>query len=120
MSRYRYCAKTDRFLVFDEKTERWKPERKSKAKDKAPAIGAFFMPDIKPFVANAADKPVEITSRSQLGAYERSNNIRQAGDHRPGEMIDRAKSRTERDMREASRLARDTRLNGKVKHFEWQ
>lgn len=118
MARYRICPKTGRTLVFDEKTERWKKARKTK--DKAPALGATFMPDIKPFVANATDKPVEITSRSQLARYERSNNIRQAGDWKPREIIERAQSRTERDMREASRLARDTRLSGKVKHFEWQ
>lgn len=118
MSRYRYCPKTDALLVLNEKTGKWR--KAPKIKDKAPALGAFFMPDIKPFVAHASDRPVEITSRSQLGAYERSNNIRQCGDLKPGEIIAKTQSRRERDMQEASRLARDTRLNPRgVEHFKW-
>lgn len=46
-----------------------------------------FIGDIKPFVSIATDKPVEITSRSQLRAYERGNGIRQCGDFKSGEII---------------------------------
>ena len=119
MSRYRYDADKKCMLVLDAKTGKWKPERKA-AKDKFNYAGRVnFMPDIKEFVANATDRPTLITSRSQLGRYERSNNIRQCGDFKPGEVIAREKKRKERDMQEASRLARDTRLHAKVDHFKW-
>lgn len=118
MARYKFDDKRNCMLVLNEKTGRWIKDRVKKTK--APIAGAFFMPDIKPFVANATDKPVEITSRSQLARYERANQIRQCGDYRTGEMISRVNARSERDMREASRLARETGLHQKVKHFEWQ
>jgi hypothetical protein len=54
-----------------------------------------FVGDIKPFVANATQKPVEITSRSQLRAYERGNDIRQCGDFKPGEIISSQNKRME-------------------------
>lgn len=54
-----------------------------------------FIGDIKPFVAHATQKPVEITSRSQLRAYERGNNIRQCGDFKPGEVISSQNKRME-------------------------
>lgn len=55
-----------------------------------------FMSDIKPFVSIATQKPVEITSRSQLRAYERGNNIRQCGDFKPGQIISEQKARLEK------------------------
>ena len=119
MSRYRYDAATGKMLTLDPKTGKWKPER-NKTKDKFNYAGRVnFMPDIKEFVANATDKPTLITSRSQLARYERSNNIRQCGDFKPGEIIAREKKRKERDMQEASRLASETRMRGKAEHFKW-
>lgn len=53
----------------------------------------YFVGDIKPFVSNATRDTVEITSRSQLRAYERSNGIRQCGDFKPGEIIETQKKR---------------------------
>lgn len=117
MSRYRYDAKTDRIVYLDEKTGKWKPERKKKGKDIVCA--PMVMSDIAPFVSRATEKAVEITSRSQLRRYERSNGIKQCGDLKPGEVIATEKKRKERDMREASRLARETRMNGKAEHFKW-
>jgi hypothetical protein len=54
-----------------------------------------FIGDIAPFVANATRDTVEITSRSQLRAYERANNIRQCGDYKPGEIVQGQKKRLE-------------------------
>ena len=118
MSRIKICRDTGRVLSYCEKTGTWKPERKKK--DKFNYAGRVnFMPDIKAFVANATDRPTLITSRSQLARSERSNNIRQCGDFKPGEVIAREKKSKDRDMQEASRLARDTRLHAKVDHFKW-
>ena len=118
MSRSRYDAKRNCIVTLNEKTGKWVRERK--AKDNFNYAGRVnFMPDIKEFVANATDKPTLITSRSQLGRYERSNNIRQCGDFKPGEVIAREKKRKERDMQEASRLASETRMRGKAEHFKW-
>lgn len=114
--RYRFDAKTGAMLVLNEKTGRWNKQRASKGK-LVTSINVFS--DIKEFTANATDKPVHITSRSQLRAYERSNGIRQAGDFKPGEIIARQTKRNERDMQIASRLTRDTRLRPGGKHFEW-
>lgn len=119
MSRYRYDADKKCILVLDERTGKWKPERK-KAKDKFNYTQRMnLMPDIQPFVSRATEKAVEITSRSQLRRYERSNGIRQCGDFKPGEVIATDKKRKERDMREASRLARDTKLHSNGEHFKW-
>lgn len=46
-----------------------------------------LMQDIAPFVANATSDSVEITSRSQLRAYERDNGLKQCGDYKSGEII---------------------------------
>lgn len=119
MSRYKYDAAKGCMVTLDEKTGKWKPERK-KAKDKFDyAKRMNFMPDIQPFVSRATEKAVEITSRSQLARYERSNGIRQCGDFKPGEVIAKEQNRKQRDMREASRLARDTNLRTKVEGFRW-
>lgn len=119
MSRYRYDADKKCMLVLNEKTGRWVKERK-KAADTFDYSGRVnFMPDIAPFVSRATEKTVEITSRSQLRRYERSNGIRQCGDFRPGEVIAKEKNRKDRDMREASRLASDTRLRSNGQHFKW-
>ena len=119
MSRYRYDADKKCMMVLNEKTGRWVKERKKPADKFDYAQRMNFMPDIAPFVSRATEKTVEITSRSQLRRYERSNGIRQCGDFRPGEVIAKEKNRKERDMREASRLASDTRMRGKVDHFKW-
>jgi len=47
----------------------------------------YFVSDIKPFIANATPETVEITSRSQLRAYERANGIKQCGDYKPGQIV---------------------------------
>ena len=44
--------------------------------------------------ANAhAGDPVLITSRAKLRAYERTHNVRQAGDFKPGELVAKEKQR---------------------------
>ncbi len=53
-----------------------------------------FISDIEPFVSIATRDTVEITSRSQLRAYERANNIRQCGDLK-GKVIPEQKKRIE-------------------------
>ena len=55
-----------------------------------------FIADIKPFIANATRETVEITSRSQLRAYERANGIRQCGDFKPGQIIAEQNARIEK------------------------
>lgn len=99
MSRYRYDAKTGSMRVFDERTGKWKPDRSRKNANRV--VAPSVMPDIQPFVANASDKPQLITSRSQLGRYERSNGIRQAGDFKPGEIIERRKKKVARERADA-------------------
>lgn len=81
-------------FVYDERkgkvvtAERYHRENWSKtAKKRSSLATPHFVSDIAPFVANATDKPVEISSRSQLRAYERGNGIRQCGDYKPGEII---------------------------------
>ena len=100
MSRYRYDPVKDRMLVLDDKTGEWKPDRKRKGKVGAPTV----VPDIREFVSHATDKPVLIGSRSRLRAYERSNNVRQCGDLKPGEIIAKRKSYVEAGLAEARRL----------------
>lgn len=67
------------------------PKRKvkrEKRQDKRSSLPTpFFISDITPFVSIATKDTVEITSRSQLRAYERANNIRQCGDFKKGEII---------------------------------
>ena len=105
MSRYRYDTKTDRMMVLNEATGEWKPARKTKGKVGAPSV----MPDIKEFVTVAGhDTPVLISSRAKLRAYERSNNIRQCGDLKPGEIIARERARIAGSRDEARRLGGDT------------
>lgn len=81
--------------------------------------------DIEGFVARAHFdypdrwKPSEITSRSKLRAYERSNNIRQAGDFKPGEIMRKRHKTREKEATTANRLAEKTGLRGPRKDFEW-
>jgi len=112
MSRFKVDAKTGNLLVLNEKTGKWRKERK-KTEDKVDySRGVTFMPDIKPFVANAhKGKAIEITSRSQLARYERSNNLKQAGDFKPGEIMALENRRIEKGKEEAARLARETGLH---------
>lgn len=56
----------------------------------------YFVADIKPFVSCATKDTVEITSRSQLRAYERANDIRQCGDWKPGQIVGDQNSRIEK------------------------
>ena len=102
MSRYRYDPVKDRMLVLDEKTGRWKADRKTKGADRIAA--PIVMPDIREFVSNATDKPVLIGSRSKRAAYERANNIRQCGDHKPGDIIGRRRKHVEAGLHEARKL----------------
>lgn len=46
-----------------------------------PHDGAFFMPDIKPFLTQEG---TPITSRSHLRAYEQKHGIKQVGTDYPG------------------------------------
>jgi hypothetical protein len=104
MSRYRYDPVKDRMTVLDEKNGAWKPVRKSK-RDKVAAPYAFS--DIREFVSVATHAPVLISSRSKLAAYERANNIRQCGDHKPGDIIGRRKSKVETELAHAKRVGGD-------------
>lgn len=55
----------------------------------------YFLSDIEPFISIATRDTVEITSRSQLRAYERANNIRQCGELK-GKIIPEQKARMEK------------------------
>lgn len=100
--RYRYDHARDRLMVLDERTGKWKPDRSRRNARKI--VAPSVMPDICRFVANATDKPVEITSRSQLGRYERAHNIRQCGDYKPGEIAARRHKKVQAGLDEAKRL----------------
>lgn len=103
MSRYRIDPKTGKTLRLNEKTGRWVQDR-TRAKGFDFSKRMNFVPDIKEFVSVATEKPVLISSRSQLAAYERSNNIRQAGDFKKGEIAGRRKKKVERELYEAKAL----------------
>ena len=45
-----------------------------------PSGGAFFIPDIGAFTTHDGARTVEITSRSQLRAFEQRHGVRQIGD----------------------------------------
>ena len=45
-----------------------------------PSGGAFFMPDIGAFTTHDGKQTVEISSRSQLRAFEHRHGVRQIGD----------------------------------------
>lgn len=103
MARFKIDAKTGKTLTLDEKTGEWKPDR-SRAKSRLDLNKAVvIMKDIDEFVSYAGPKPELITSRSQLGRHERSNNMRQAGDFKPGEVVAREKKRVEGPMEAARR-----------------
>jgi hypothetical protein len=85
---------------------------KKRAPDKRSPLGCpMLMNDIKEFVSHATDRPVRITSRSQLAAYERSNNIRQCGDYKPGEVVAREKKRIQKGIDNARAMARKVRVS---------
>ena len=68
--------------------QRGRPRKKvSFAHARSELATPSFIGDIKPFISTATPQTVEITSRSQLRAYERSNNIRQCGDYKPGQIV---------------------------------
>ena len=85
----------------------------------------MVMCDISEFVARAhhdkLDKwrPQLITSRSQRARYERSNNIRQCGDFKRGEIISGVRKKREQEASMANRLAAETGLRGPRKDVEW-
>lgn len=89
---------------------------------KAPMV----MRDIGEFVANAHYdrpsnwKPQLISSRSKLRAYERSNDLRQAGDFLPGEIMRGVTQKREKEAARANHLALKTGLRGPRKDFEWK
>ena len=60
-----------------------------------------LMTDIKPFVSPIDD--TLISSRSQLRAHERKHNVRQAGDFKKGELIEKENKR----IAETRRLAKE-------------
>lgn len=101
MATYRYDHTTGGLLRLCEKTGKWKKDRKTKDRVCAPSV----MADIRPFISRATDKPVEITSRSQLARYERSNNIRQCGDFRSGEIETKRKRKIRAEIAEATKHA---------------
>jgi hypothetical protein len=105
MAKYRWDEKSEKFLVWSERSGKWVKERK-----KSPGKFDFnrpmrYVPDIQPFVAHATEMAVEITSRSHLGRYERSNNVRQCGDFKRGEIAERRRKKVEREAAEAIRQA---------------
>lgn len=86
----------------------------------------MVMRDIQEFVARAhGDKPDKwrpqlITSRSHRARYERSNNIRQCGDFKRGEIISGVSKKREQEAATANRLAQSTGLIGPRKDCEWK
>lgn len=103
MSRYRWDDKTGKFLRLNENGKWVKDRKKPKGFDYSRPMN--FVPDIREFVAHATDKPVLITSRSQLARYERANNVRQCGDYKPGEIQERRRKKVERERAEAIKSA---------------
>lgn len=74
--------------------------------------GPFVLPDIDRVYGGGFKSPIDgefITSRSQLRRHERTHNVRQAGDFKPGDLI----------KREQARVAR-IRERAKGGLFEWQ
>lgn len=79
----------------------WDPKTQSlveiPAARKAPSKeGPFFMPDIDRAYGGPIVSPIDgehITSRSHLRAHERKHGVRQAGDFRNGEIVQRERNR---------------------------
>ncbi len=74
--------------------------------------GPFVLPDIDRVYGGGFKSPIDgqlITSRSQLRRHERTHNVRQAGDFKPGDLI----------KKEQARVAR-IRERAKGGLFEWQ
>ena len=90
------------------------PKRKKKERDLRSPLGApMVMSDLKEFVSNATDKPVRITSRSQLAAYERSNGIKQVGNDLKGKIVSGQKRRDADRAAYLQKNARRTRVEAK-------
>lgn len=112
MGKYVSMSGYDALEATSELGQAWAKASKKRAKA-APKIKAsrksvradiplpFLMDDIKPFVSPIDDNLKEITSRSQLRAHERTHNVRQAGDFKRGELIQRENKR----IAETQRLA---------------
>jgi hypothetical protein len=95
--RYRYNDTTDKMEVWCDKAGKWKPDKAYNGRfDYSKPMNVML--DIGEFVAHATDKPVLISSRSKLAAYERSNGVRQAGDFRRGEIAERRQKKVEREI----------------------
>lgn len=66
---------------------------------------AFVLKDINSVYREGGIRsPIDgsfITSRSQLRAHERTHNVRQAGDFKPGELIGKEKARVADNRRRA-------------------
>ena len=93
MARFKVCRKTGKFLILDEGTGEWRPDRTGHNSTRFDVTKPVaIMPDIKEFVSVAGHKPELITSRSQLGRHERSNNMRQVGTDMKG-VTERANKR---------------------------
>lgn len=103
MAKYRFDAKTGKMLVYNEKTGKWVQDR-SKAKRFDFDRPMTYMPDIAEVMVYATDKPTLLTSRSQRAAYERSNNLRQAGDFRRGEIAERREKKVRREIEAVTKL----------------
>ena len=66
---------------------------------KAPSKeGPFVMPDLDRAYGGAIVSPIDgehITSRSHLRAHERKHGVRQCGDFKPGEIVQRDRNRAD-------------------------
>lgn len=71
----------------------------------------YFLSDIEPFISVATKDTVEITSRSQLRAYERANGIKQCGELK-GKIVPEQKKR----IAEASYVSPEDK---KAADFKW-
>ena len=105
MSRYKFDPNTGKLLAYNETTGEWRPDRSRKNANRV--VAPSVMSDIREFIAHAGDKPVLIGSRSKLAAYERSNNIRQCGDYRKGEVIARRKKKVSKEFENAKAIGGD-------------
>ena len=84
-ARYRYDKATDSLVEIRDDEPR-------------PQSGAFVMPDLDTVYGGGFTSPIDgefITSRSQLRAHEIKHGVRQAGDFKPGELINMEKRRVE-------------------------
>ena len=76
-----------------------KPKRKRRASKRSSLPCPTVMTDIKEFTS-----PIDgevISSRSKLKAHERRHNVRQAGDFKPGEIVERENKRVAQSREQA-------------------